>query len=262
MRFIWTFLLAVLLFACSEPANPQPVPDFSDCECGFEFEPVCGVDGRSYYNACLAECLGVGIADSTGNCDSSMIVLSDTLTWPIQQVCFPIPTPQTPAELYALSDGSIIYESPDGTLFRGNRNLCRCLSPTVCIDAPGGGIELWTLTRGDSVFSLDEAGREVVVPVMDLQKVPVGEEHRLVHLTMNDGSSLMASPMHPIADGRLLGDIHPGDIIEGREVKTRTWRKTPSGFTMDLLPLGPTSVYRIGGYWYQTTMTRAMVSSR
>lgn len=254
MRLLITFLLTVTLFACSEKGNPIPVPDFSGCNCGPFYEPVCGVDGRSYLNPCLAECVGIKLADANGNCDSSLIVLNDTLTWPIQAICIPIQTPDDPVELSTLSDGSVIYKSSDGTIFRGNQNLCRCLPPTACIDAPGGGIELQKLSKGDYIFSLDEQGREIVVPVLDLQRVSVGEEHRLIKLIMSDGGSIVGSAMHPLADGRLLEELESGDMIEGREVKKREWYKNEYSFTMDLLPEGPTAVYRIDGYWYKTTM--------
>ena len=45
-------VLAVLLSACSVWA-------LEECACAIEWEPVCGLDGFTYHNACAAECAGV-----------------------------------------------------------------------------------------------------------------------------------------------------------------------------------------------------------
>lgn len=48
-------------------ADPNAEP--ADCICPEIYQPVCGVDGRTYGNACLAECRGIEIAES-GACST------------------------------------------------------------------------------------------------------------------------------------------------------------------------------------------------
>ena len=43
---------------------------YNKCGCPQIFSPVCGVDGNTYPNACLAACAGVAVA-STGACPMS-----------------------------------------------------------------------------------------------------------------------------------------------------------------------------------------------
>lgn len=38
------------------PCEPEPEPE--PCACAFEWAPVCGLDGQSYFSACEAECAG------------------------------------------------------------------------------------------------------------------------------------------------------------------------------------------------------------
>jgi hypothetical protein len=66
----------------------------------------------------------------------------------------------------------------------------------------------------------------------------------VVHLVLADGRSLRASPSHPLADGRPLGALAPGDSVDGSTVVSAAREPYNGGETYDLLPSGPT-----GAYW-------------
>lgn len=234
------FSLLLLLAACTDPGEPKPIPDFSACQCGLQFEPVCGADGRNYLNECFADCIDVKVVGDT-LCPESTVDPTDTLTWPIRFVCNPLFA--FPREIKALGDGTYLYQAEDSSYFRGNLNLCRCLPPETLISTPAGERPVQSLTVGDLVWTLDTRGNKTAVPILLHNTVPVGKHHQLVALQLADGRTLQLSPLHPNTQGLALGQMKPGDVVDGSVIVSLRLLPYPGTETMDILPAGETGWY-------------------
>jgi hypothetical protein len=69
-----------------------------------------------------------------------------------------------------------------------------------------------------------------------------------------EGRAHVASPGHPTADGRLLGSIASGDVIDGSRVVAADRVPYGYGATFDLLPAGPTATYWADGVLLRSTL--------
>lgn len=118
-----------------------------------------------------------------------------------------------------------------------------CLARGTRIATPGGEIAVEDIRVGMEVWSLDERGRQIAVTVQEVGQTHVPSSHRMVRLELGDGRVLYASPGHPLADGRLLGGIRVGDLVDGASVISAAIVAYAGGATFDLLPSGPTHLY-------------------
>lgn len=122
-----------------------------------------------------------------------------------------------------------------------------CLARGTRIEAPSGPIAVERLRIGDEVWTLDAAGRRVAGTVVAVGSTPAPVNHHVVHLVLADGRTVTASPGHPLADGRRLGALKAGDVVDGTAVVTADLVPYSGGETFDLLVSGPTGSYLVDG---------------
>ena len=122
-----------------------------------------------------------------------------------------------------------------------------CLTLGTLIDGPGGAIAVERLRIGDLVWTLDRDGRAVPGTVIALGSTPAPVDHHVLRVTLTDGRSVTASPGHPLADGRSLADLRPGDALDGSRVAGVETLDYDAAETFDLVVSGETGVYLAGG---------------
>jgi hypothetical protein len=118
-----------------------------------------------------------------------------------------------------------------------------CLAAQDTIATPAGPVPVSQLHSGMLIWTLDSTGRRVTASLLLVSHTPAPVGHRMVRLTLADGRAVEASPGHPTADGRRVGDLNVGDALGGNHI-VRVDRVPYAGETWDILPAGPT-----GGYW-------------
>jgi hypothetical protein len=129
-----------------------------------------------------------------------------------------------------------------------------CLAQWARIATPGGEVPVTAVRPGTLVWTRDPDGRRAAVPVLAVGHTPAPTGHRVVHLVLVDGRSLDVSPGHPLPDGRAVGDLRPGDAVDGSSVASAELRAYTGADTWDLLPAGPTHVYLADGVPLRSTL--------
>lgn len=131
-----------------------------------------------------------------------------------------------------------------------------CLAAHTLIDTPRGPVAIEDLRVGDPVWTVDSAGQRVPGTVLKVARTVVPARHRVVKLTLADGRQLQASPGHPSADGRRLGDLRPGDVLDGARIVQADLVLYMGIATYDLLPSGDTGFYWADGILVGSTLPK------
>jgi hypothetical protein len=130
----------------------------------------------------------------------------------------------------------------------------RCLPPDAMIATPRGDVPMSSLTAGAIVWSTDERGHRVAVPIIHVGSTPAPRAHTLIVVELSDRRIVRGSDGHPTADGRVLGSIIVGTMLDGARV-TAVHREPFSGErTYDLLPAGATRAYWADGVLLTSTL--------
>lgn len=129
-----------------------------------------------------------------------------------------------------------------------------CLPGGTPIDTPQGPVPVEALRPGTPVWTADSQGRRRPGIVVEVGSTPVSPGHQMVRLALSDGRSIAASPGHPLADGRPLGSLRPGDEVDGATVVEVSRETYDGGRAYDLLPSGPQGVYWGGAVPLRSTL--------
>jgi hypothetical protein len=121
-----------------------------------------------------------------------------------------------------------------------------CLASTDNIATPSGPIPVTELRVGTMVWTLDSTGGRVAAPISAVSHRPTPIGFHVLRLTLADGRVVVASAGHPTVGGQPVGELGPGDIIDGsRLISVESIPYV--GDTWDLLPAGPTGTYWANG---------------
>ncbi|HSL98101.1 MAG TPA: Hint domain-containing protein [Candidatus Deferrimicrobiaceae bacterium] len=134
-----------------------------------------------------------------------------------------------------------------------------CLARGTPIDTPAGPVPVERLRVGDAVWTVDGERRRAVVTVLAIGSMTAPASHRVIRLELADGRTLTASAGHPLADGRTLGELRVGDLLDESTVAWLAWLPYDGGRTFDILVSGETGVYLVDGIPIASTIRPAPV---
>ena len=129
-----------------------------------------------------------------------------------------------------------------------------CLAAGSLIDTPNGAVAVENVEIGDSVWTMNEAGKHVIGTVLEVGSVRVPSTHQVIHILLSDGRELWASPGHPTADHRILADLKTGDVLDGAHIILMERLPYKGVATYDLLPSGATGFYWANGLLMGSTL--------
>ena len=129
-----------------------------------------------------------------------------------------------------------------------------CLAQGVRIATPLGEVPVQDVHVGMVVWTTDRRGRRIPAVVLRVGQMQAPLGHEVIRLTLADGRTVTASPAHPTADGRTVGELKPGDAFDGSRVTAAIPLGYGGGTTYDLLPSGPTGTYFANGVLLGSTL--------
>ena len=129
-----------------------------------------------------------------------------------------------------------------------------CLARGARIDTADGSRAVEDLRVGDVVWTGTDDGDRVLAPLLAIGSVRAPADHHVVNLLLTDGRELWVSPGHRLADGRLVGELRPGDRVDDAAIVAAELVPYHGGSTFDILPLGPTGTYWANGILLRSTL--------
>jgi hypothetical protein len=136
-----------------------------------------------------------------------------------------------------------------------------CLARGTLVDTPLGPVAVDGLRIGDPVWTIDTTGARIAATVLATGSTIAPPDHHVIRVVLVDGRSVTASPGHPLPDGRTIGALRTGDVVDGTEVASVESRAYGDGETFDIAVGGPSGVYFVDGIALRSTLVTSGVTS-
>lgn len=120
-------------------------------------------------------------------------------------------------------------------------------STQPAIDTPRGAVPVQNLRKGMLVWTATRSGKRELAVILQTVRRPVPSGVLVVHLVLDNGRELFVSAGHQTIDGRRIGDLVPGDILDGARVRTVREELFTEDATYHILPAGETGAYWANG---------------
>ena len=134
-------------------------------------------------------------------------------------------------------------------------NTCPiCLAIGTLIDTPVGQIPVEQLTRGMTIWTVDNSGNRIAIELVETSATPVPSFFQIIRIALSDGRSATVSPGHPTAAGKTIAEYKTGDILDGSQVVRSDYIAYESSMTYDILPAGSTGLYWANGILLRSTL--------
>jgi hypothetical protein len=129
-----------------------------------------------------------------------------------------------------------------------------CLAGDAGIDSPQGIVPVKDLRKGMVVWTADSRGmRQPAVIVETIERrVPI--EHDMIHLVLSDDRELHVAAGHPTAQGKPIGSLAHGELVDGARVIKLDLVRYREAATYDILPSGETGTYWANGILLGSTL--------
>ena len=153
------------------PAPTTSVGGAAGTVCAKEYSPVCGENGRTYANPCVAKASGVGVK-FVGECNPPIKESSDSTSSGGGSVAVPIPTVSSSGGGSGSVSTSIANPASTYCVQKGYKNVIRTSSDGgqygVCVFPNGKECEEWKFYRGECVVDaasiISDCGAKPILP--------------------------------------------------------------------------------------------------
>jgi hypothetical protein len=141
-----------------------------------------------------------------------------------------------------------VQEPPAG----GGCKYCKCAAQGTHVATPDGERAIETLQVGDRVLSMHH-GRLQPVAIARVSRTPA-EHHVVVEVQLDNGRTVVMSPLHPTATGSRIGELERGDHLGDATVLSTVRVPYTASFTYDILPASDTGTYVAEGALVGSTL--------